>query len=418
MDRIVLVTAADLSGPKCGGNVNLVTLLGRFGKRMALDIVWVTRNEKALTNTGHELWKQGIKFRSLSVVLQRRNITNYDRLWSIVRCQAPGPAFMERTVGLELGRAVRTRLSSGPAPILHVWGPSLAGCLKRLSVPKLVTFGDCMSALHQSYSRSRPFPLSVYHRLAARGFRRYEREVLTSYSAAVFFTERDRQAVRTNVQNSRLVVIPNGVDKSMVSGLVREAQSIPVVAFHGHYGHYPNVEAAEFLISKVGPYLARVFGEDGFQLRLAGADPEGRMTRLTGRAPWCVYVGYVEDLYGFLRQATVYCAPVFSGAGIKNKVLDALQAGLPVIGTEEAVAGLPAEVRSAVVLADMATFAPRTAEVIAMPPAEAQALADRVANVFTALPTWDDIADSYLALYDSIASNSDTPGAAARSASI
>ncbi|MEM2175481.1 MAG: glycosyltransferase family 4 protein, partial [Candidatus Micrarchaeia archaeon] len=47
-------------------------------------------------------------------------------------------------------------------------------------------------------------------------------------------------------------------------------------------------------------------------------------------------IDYVPDIAEILKKATIYIAPIFSGSGIKSKVLEAMATGLPVVGTKEA----------------------------------------------------------------------------------
>jgi glycosyltransferase involved in cell wall biosynthesis len=50
--------------------------------------------------------------------------------------------------------------------------------------------------------------------------------------------------------------------------------------------------------------------------------------------------GYVEDLAAALAQATCYAAPLAMGGGIKNKTMEAMACGLPVVGTPEAFSAM------------------------------------------------------------------------------
>ena len=45
--------------------------------------------------------------------------------------------------------------------------------------------------------------------------------------------------------------------------------------------------------------------------------------------------GFVEDLGAFMRDADVLAAPLFFSAGVQNKILEAMSAGLPVVCTEK-----------------------------------------------------------------------------------
>jgi glycosyltransferase involved in cell wall biosynthesis len=52
--------------------------------------------------------------------------------------------------------------------------------------------------------------------------------------------------------------------------------------------------------------------------------------------------GTVADLRDYLRRATIAVAPVPYGAGIQNKVLEAMACGAPVIASEQAASALHA----------------------------------------------------------------------------
>lgn len=58
--------------------------------------------------------------------------------------------------------------------------------------------------------------------------------------------------------------------------------------------------------------------------------------------PQLRYLGFVEDLKAVMSQQDFMIAPLFSQAGIKIKVIEALLAGIPVLGTTAAYGGLKA----------------------------------------------------------------------------
>jgi glycosyltransferase involved in cell wall biosynthesis len=52
-------------------------------------------------------------------------------------------------------------------------------------------------------------------------------------------------------------------------------------------------------------------------------------------------VGYVDDLAPIFAKTRVLVAPLFIGAGIKGKVIDALANGIPIVTTSVGAEGLP-----------------------------------------------------------------------------
>jgi glycosyltransferase involved in cell wall biosynthesis len=53
------------------------------------------------------------------------------------------------------------------------------------------------------------------------------------------------------------------------------------------------------------------------------------------------YMGFVENPLEVIYESRAVIAPLFRGAGIKIKVIDAFTTGTPVIGTDIAFEGLP-----------------------------------------------------------------------------
>ncbi len=74
-------------------------------------------------------------------------------------------------------------------------------------------------------------------------------------------------------------------------------------------------------------------------LIVAGRNPDDEMVELCGKTKKCTLVDSPEDIAPFFQGAALYIAPIFSGAGMKVKVAEALSYGLRVIGTSHALIG-------------------------------------------------------------------------------
>jgi glycosyltransferase involved in cell wall biosynthesis len=73
-----------------------------------------------------------------------------------------------------------------------------------------------------------------------------------------------------------------------------------------------------------------------------GADPSAEVQRL-GRDARIIVTGYVKDVRPFLARATIGVCPIVYGAGIQNKALECMAAGLPVVASPQACSGLWAQ---------------------------------------------------------------------------
>jgi glycosyltransferase involved in cell wall biosynthesis len=100
-------------------------------------------------------------------------------------------------------------------------------------------------------------------------------------------------------------------------------------------GFFANREAVAFLLNQVAPALAK---RGNTRIRIAGSGFS--QAEWQGDIPPNVdLLGRVPDLTTCYRQARAFVAPIFSGAGMKVKVAEALMYGLPVIGSPLALRG-------------------------------------------------------------------------------
>ena len=131
-------------------------------------------------------------------------------------------------------------------------------------------------------------------------------------------------------------MIPNGVDLDRFA-FSDPAERPPVMIFFGNLGYFHNVEPARFLASEVLPRVRRRVPEA--VLRIAGARPTASLRRAV-EVRGAELIDSPADLIGELRRAAVAVLPMFSGSGIKNKVLEAFAVGLPVVANASGVEGI------------------------------------------------------------------------------
>jgi glycosyltransferase involved in cell wall biosynthesis len=166
--------------------------------------------------------------------------------------------------------------------------------------------------------------------------RAYARRHYGRFRAVTAITASDGRDIARYHTAAFTAVTPNAVvpeDFAPVPGEQRRPGSL---LFVGHYPHYPNEDAALRLARRIFPLVkAEVRGA---ALTLAGSSPTPPVAALAG--PDVSVPGTVADIRPFLRRASVFAAPVRYGLGTKGKILEAFAAGLPVVASREAAAGI------------------------------------------------------------------------------
>jgi glycosyltransferase involved in cell wall biosynthesis len=103
--------------------------------------------------------------------------------------------------------------------------------------------------------------------------------------------------------------------------------------------YHANVTAAIHLLDDIMPLVWAEAPE--CRVVIAGSAPPRPVQALAETHPGRVSVtGFVADLRPYLQQATVAVAPISYGAGIQNKVLEALATATPMIASPQAVSAL------------------------------------------------------------------------------
>ncbi len=113
----------------------------------------------------------------------------------------------------------------------------------------------------------------------------------------------------------------------------------PTLVFLGNYRHPPNVEAAFFLIDKIMPELRKKYPD--FELQVVGSHPSDELKQLDSVAGVSI-TGFVDDYRPYLFAGSAFAAPIFTGAGMRVKILEAMACGIPVIGTGLSMNGIGA----------------------------------------------------------------------------
>jgi glycosyltransferase involved in cell wall biosynthesis len=163
---------------------------------------------------------------------------------------------------------------------------------------------------------------------------RFERRYFGAAQGVLFVSELDAGVFRRIAPNSPTHVVHNGVDTDYFRPLGM-AKHPDALVFEGNMGFAPNVEAALYLVREVLPLIRR---RRPVKLALVGIRPAPEVQALAGED--VEVTGFVEDVRPYVDRAAVFLCPMLSGAGIKNKILQAWAMGVPVVGTRAATGGL------------------------------------------------------------------------------
>ena len=161
-------------------------------------------------------------------------------------------------------------------------------------------------------------------------------------------TERDREAVRKIGEGKPEVdVLPIGVDAAFFAppGMQRNRGE---VLFLGHLAASFNRDSLLFFAGDVYPKIRNL---DGLSITVVGGHLPKELEPF-GLQPEVEVVGHVSDVRPYLHRAWCLVIPLRFGGGLRIRILEAMAAGIPLVCTSVAIAGMPFEPGRDFLLAD------------------------------------------------------------------
>ncbi len=168
---------------------------------------------------------------------------------------------------------------------------------------------------------------------------RYEKRYCSKFDYLVVTTEEDKCQFLKFTPGASIAVIPNGVDLDLFP-YRRDDPGGQQAVFVGAMDASHNIDAARFFALEVLPVLQQRYPAATFGI--VGARPVREVRELAER-PGVTVTGEVPAIASELHRATVCVVPLRAGYGIKNKTLEAMAAGVPVVASDRGLEGIQVE---------------------------------------------------------------------------
>lgn len=260
---------------------------------------------------------------------------------------------------------------------------------------------DSISYLFRQASRSsRKLTSRLITRLELPRTERYERSLATAFDQVLVTSPVDQQAyydICGDIQAEiPISILPNGVEINYFSPIPFKEKESNTIVISGKMSYHANITMVHNLYNNIMPLIWSSRPE--IQLWIVGKDPDGSILRLN-QHPNVLVTGTVPDIRPYIQKATVAVAPIQYGAGIQNKVLEAMACGTPVVCADQATSALQARPGVDLFTAnDAPSFAQATLDLLADP-----ILGEKIANsgrkYVETYHDWDKITTKLLEIY-------------------
>lgn len=174
----------------------------------------------------------------------------------------------------------------------------------------------------------------------------YELNLLNKVDAVLPITEKDAAFFREHTQ-TKIQAIPFGVEIPEESGSQEPENALFYI---GAMNWMPNIEGLRWLLKNVWPTLNLKFPELKFYI--AGREMPPWLLNL--KVNNVVVLGEVEDAEQFVRSKKIAVVPIFSGSGIRIKIIESMSLGKAIVSTTTGAEGINYENGKNIFIADTA----------------------------------------------------------------
>ncbi len=168
---------------------------------------------------------------------------------------------------------------------------------------------------------------------------RYEQRYCQKFTRLIATTPEDKTQLLQISPGSDITIISNGVDLTAFPMRPQDPGGHRLI-FVAAMDSTHNIDAACYLALELFPRIRARYPEA--TLSLVGARPVPKVQEL-GRLSGVTVTGAVPSLVEYLHQSTVCLIPLRVGLGIKTKTLESMATGIPIVGSDRALEGLPVD---------------------------------------------------------------------------
>jgi glycosyltransferase involved in cell wall biosynthesis len=358
----ILLVSSEVPLPGEAGSPRTYHLAQKIAARNPITLLLISDQPEAEQEAKKYLFKDS-PFSSATALPVRQSLASLSG--KMLNAVSGNPWFITRVKRRPEFRVARrtARALSQNAQVVWVDGLSALQYIEGCAAPIVLDEVDYISRL--SFARARdsaPVPRKALNYGRSFLARRYERRHLSRVDCVTLISELDAAAMFHDI-GIQVSVVANGCDTDYYRPVAEAAElrGDPALVFVGNFGYPPNRDAAHYIMGEIAQAVTKAFPRA--RLYLVGPPPPDGFRDV----PPCVEaVGFVKDVRDYYAGADVFLCPLRTGAGIKNKMLEAGAMGCAIVASDVSVEGIAFEDRVHFLrAATAADYAEKIAELVA-----------------------------------------------------
>lgn len=209
--------------------------------------------------------------------------------------------------------------------------------------PKTLDYMDALSKGMERRIERAPWYKKWFFKTEYKRLLIYERIMFDYFDKKTIISEQDKRYI-FHPEREQIVCVPNGIDTHFLEPVHVEKKYD--FAFVGNMNYPPNVEAVVFIVNEILPAFPNA------KLLVAGATPHPKLVKLAKDNTNVVISGWIDDIRTAYASAEIFFAPMKTGTGMQNKLLEAMALGVPCVTTSLANNAIGAVHNESIIVCD------------------------------------------------------------------
>lgn len=222
------------------------------------------------------------------------------------------------------------------------------------NVPRILDQHNCESFIIKGYFKSEKNIIKkLFFLLEYIKVKKFEKDIISSVDKLILLSNEDKKSMEkfVNINNENTLILPIVVKDS---NYIKEIKEIdyeePIkILFLGTMSWFPNLEGVKWFINEVVPELNE---KVKCEIYIGGKGISEELVNQANKYNNINILGYIENLDDIYIKCDCMVVPIFTGSGLRVKIIEAFSKGFPVISTTLGAEGLEVIDHKNVIIAD------------------------------------------------------------------
>lgn len=334
--KILMLTPYVPFPPASGGQIRTLNLLKHLSKHNTIILVALYKDEE------QKKYAKDLKEYCSEIYLCKRPKKPWQISNIIKAIFTQWPFLIVRNYSKEANEVVKKIIDEKNIDVIHAETFYVMPHVPDdTSIPTLLVDQTIEYKVYQHFIHTLAKPLEWFLNIDIMKLKFWERYYWKKAKAVVLVSEADEKIVKMLEPNVRTELVPNGAGEDMlVENVQTKDLNNPKLLFVGNFSWLQNTEAAEFLIKNIYPLLKKTLPE--ITIIVAGQHAHEKLGLLASDGVNIVDIAYDDNhtMVDLFKSSTAFISPIYGAGGTRLKILAAMAAGLPIIGTKISLEGL------------------------------------------------------------------------------